>query len=400
MNLCRLINVYVFDPQLVYTFMESITEYDNFVIYEKEGLLSRVVIEDVSGLGEWRKAYLYQLLRPSHGLAILWGESQGNVKRLSEVIPITPYPQPLCTTEDGDSCIKLNNLAFCLTGHHGTESGLRREVDCIREIYWKASEPYNLMLLALTLMSYKALRKIMDDVHISLHSKRNERSNGIIATLRDLANTFCNNEIPVISGCRASIEELKNIDVLAALPQLGMHSYRAESAIHLLLAIQCCIFSQYNKNVEVHVFLSKAFVDQSKEAVGMFLKPKVKPVNINGCNVDSINWEVHNRYKSDSELINDLRNLIRKHKTLIVIIGDYSKYILTEVLTSLNRDKRNKPYILVVPEVIYAPKTNGEMKIQSIGGYLTKAATTNSKISCEKFVKLLQYKALLLRWCI
>jgi len=380
--------------------MDSITEYDNLMIYEKEGLLGRVVIEDISGLGEWRKAYLYQLLRSSHGLAVLWGKSQGNVKSLSEVIPITPYPQPLCATEDGNSCIKLSDLAFCLTGHRESEGGLRKEVDCIEEIYWKASEPYNLMLLALTLMSYKSLKKIVDDVRISLHSGHSGRSNRIIATLRDLANTFCNNETPITSGCKAGIEELKNIDVLAVLPQLGMHSYRAKSVVRLLLAIQYCIFSRYNKSIKVHILLSKAFVDQSGDAVDVFIKREVGPVNIDGCSVGSTNWEVRNSFKDDYELIDYLKSLTRKHKVLIIIIGDYSKYILTKVLTSLNNDGCSKPYILVVPEVMYTPKVNERMKIQSIGGYIVRAATTNGKISCKEFIKLLQYKALLLRWCV
>ena len=66
--ICRIIKAGIFDPSLVYTFMDTITEYDNIVIANDQVL----VVEDISRSLEWSKKILYKFLTPASSVEILW----------------------------------------------------------------------------------------------------------------------------------------------------------------------------------------------------------------------------------------------------------------------------------------------------------------------------------------
>lgn len=413
---CKLINVHIFDPQLVYSFMEALTEYDNIVLIErrlgKDILISKFIIEELSKTKEWVKPYLYGFIAPQQSLAILWQGNKETLLSINSKISITNYLSNIGFIGNG-AFKDLLDTEYCLT----SSKERKKEVKCLSTTYLKASEVMNMLLYTLILMPKSVLNRVFNDVALSINVRRHHLITSYIDLLKALAKKFCH------EGNDSYINSI-NVDAIIVLHQLSIKELRLSRILCLLLAIYRCLIK--SKSTRIYIF---TIVDKDYSKFIKILEKFANEVR-KLPSISDIKVYKYNVYESKEvlKLITQINELIKKYNALIVIFGDHSKNVIANIVnTAISVSNYRDTYMLIVPETSYIPEiyvrnSRMELKVSSVGGYLTYADVfrdvfkdlsykiKSSEISidllqdtiekigsiCDDLIRVLSFKALML----
>jgi len=328
---CKIVHANIFDPNLVYTYMDAITEYDNILVFNGQAL----IIEDISGGGEWKKKFLYKLITPSYPTELLWNPRNAEI---SKAVPA------FCVSIHEILSLNIDEISGCFSG-----GSVEEETKCIEKLYLLASEPLNMLLYSLVFLPGEYRKSIVNDIALSLNVSNAE----LLKVMRYFGSKFCK-EIEL----KKRILSLNIKEILALIPA-GVKKYRLQS----IVKTTCNICKVLGCNI-VNLIISKEVKKRFPQIV-----EECKRI------VDSRKQCLTVEYKClELEDLSKLVDIARKGSMkLVMVLGDYSKKILRELVNLQNL------YIMVVPEVAYIPvnlcRKEGQRIVQAFGGYLSECFT-------------------------
>ena len=318
LHTCRIVYASIFDPSLVYTFMDSIVEYDNIIIANDQVF----TIEEVSSASEWKKKILYKFLTPAIPVETLW---YCRNKDIQKHIPL------LCIDKTLKE-IKLEYIKGCITCSESVDN----EIKCMKNLYMYSSEILNLILYSLTFIPRTYREIIIDDIGkalgIDVHRKNSIQKT--LKVLKSLGEIYCSSK----KSPSISYKTYSSFDKLYILVPTGVKEYRMKSIISLAKRL-CILYSCKH----IYILISSAVKKKTPEIIGICKKHCIEKY------MECVDLSAHG-----DNVGNYIESTLdEKHNALIVIVGDYSKKITAEIV---RRFKGRNICLLIVPEVVYIPR--------------------------------------------
>lgn len=364
--ICRIVKAGIFDPSLVYTFMDTITEYDNIIIANDQIL----VIEDISKSLEWSKKILYKFLAPASSVEILWNCERVNINESTPGICIDRL------SEIFDLEKLSHGVKGCFKG-----SSEEEEIKCMEELYLYASEPLNLLLYSLVFMPKGYRELIINDVARSLGLRLSTSRSKIMQLFTELSKRYCKES--VLGKYIVSSNGFKPIEEIYVLIPRGVKRYRLKAIMKLTNTL-CSILSCNN----VHLLISKKVKEKSPNIVKLCMKER--------SNEKTLCRDLEEEGKELRDYVSEA--IGRCKHILIIIMGDYNKQALSKIINDYRGYSVN---ILIIPEVAYMPKRLCEKssdlrgKIVNAYGMYLKQCLSSHMDNHDVFWNLLLTKSLI-----